>query len=80
MPSISNVDHDLYNWLLDPRTFTTFHEFGFLNPTQLIESLSKPKKKDLKRFERGNEHIKTKQINPRDEECETIKCKGMKTL
>jgi hypothetical protein len=45
MPSISNIDHDIYNWLLDPRTFTTFHEFGFLNPTQLIESLSKPKKK-----------------------------------
>lgn len=51
MPSISNIDHDLYNWVLDPQTFTTFHEFGFLNPTQLIESLSKPKK----RFERGNE-------------------------
>lgn len=28
----------------------------------------------------SNEHIKTKQINPRYEECETIKCKGMKTL
>ncbi len=28
----------------------------------------------------SNEHIRTKQINPRDEECETIKCKGMKTL
>jgi hypothetical protein len=49
MPSISNIDHDLYNWVLDPQTF---HEFGFLNPTQLIESLSKPKKRFEKIWKR----------------------------
>ncbi len=81
MPSISNVDHDLYNWLLDPRTFTTFQEFGFLNPTQLIESLSKPKKrfekiwKDLKQeMSEMKQLMKSKiQKNCKDQEMMKLK-------